>query len=46
MFFDNKNAKFEKFNLYSLNKENIDFAEPISFGFCLSKYSKLILYEC
>ena len=43
--FDDKNAEYEKFNLYSFNKETIKVTEPIYNGFCVLELSKLLMYE-
>ena len=43
--FDDKIAEYEKFNLYSLNKETIKFRKPIYVGFCVLELSKLLRYE-
>ena len=43
--FDNKIAEYEKFNLYSFNKETIKFTKPIYIGFCVLELSKLLMYE-
>ena len=43
--FDDKNAEYEKFILYSFNKETIKFAKPIYVGFSVLDPSKLLMYE-
>ena len=43
--FDDKIAEYEKFNLYSFNKETIKFTKPIHVGFCVLELSKLLMYE-
>ena len=43
--FDDKIAEYEKFNLYSFNKETINFTKPIYVGFCVWELSKLLMYE-
>ena len=43
--FVDKIAEYEKFNLYSFNKETIKFTKPIYVGFCVFEFSKLLLYE-
>ena len=42
---DDKIAEYEKFNLYSFNKESIKFTKPIYVGFCVLESSKLLMYE-
>ena len=43
--FDYKIAEYEKFNLYSFNRETIKFTKPIYVGFCVLELSKLLMYE-
>ena len=43
--FDDKIAEYEKFNLYSINKETIKFTKPIYVLFCVLELSKLLMYE-
>ena len=43
--FDEKIAEYEKFNLYSFNKETIKFTKSIYVGFCVLELSKLLMYE-
>ena len=43
--FDDKIAEYEKFNLYSFNKETIKFTKPVYVGFCVLELSKLLMYE-
>ena len=43
--FDDKLAEYEKFNLYSFNKETIKLTKPIYIGFCVLELSKLLMYE-
>ena len=42
---DEKIAEYEKFNLYSFNKETIKVTKPIYVGFCVLELSKLLMYE-
>ena len=43
--FDDKIAEYEKFNLYSFNKETIKVTKPTYVGFCVLELSKLLMYE-
>ena len=43
--FVDKIAEYEKFNLYSFNKETIKFTKPIYIWFCIVELSKLLMYE-
>ena len=43
--FDDKIAEYEKFNLYTFNKEIFKFTKPIYIGFCVFELSKLLMYE-
>ena len=43
--FDEKIQDYQKFNLFSFNKETIKFTKPIYVGFCVIKLSKLLVYE-
>ena len=43
--FDDKIAEYEKFNLYSFNKETVKLTKPIYAGFCVLELSKLLMYE-
>ena len=43
--FDDKIAEYEKFNLYTFNKETIKVTEPIYIRFSVLELSKLLMYE-
>ena len=43
--FDDKIAEYEKFTLYSFNKESIKFTKPIYVGSSVLELSKLLMYE-
>ena len=43
--FDDKIAEYEKFNLYSFNKETIKYTKSIYVGFCVLELSKLLMYD-
>ena len=43
--FDDKVAEYEKFYLYSFNKETIKFTKPIYVGFCVLELSKHLMHE-
>ena len=45
MSFDDKIAEYEKFSLYSFNKEIIKITKPIYVGFCVLELSKFLMYE-
>ena len=43
--FDNKIAEYEKFSLYSFNKDSIKITKPFYVGFSVLELSKLLMYE-
>ena len=43
--FEDKIAEYEKFNLYSINRETSKFTKTIYVGFCVLELSKLLMYE-
>ena len=43
--FDDKIAEYEKFNLYSFNKESIKITKPVYVGFSVLELSKFLVYE-
>ena len=43
--FDDKIVEYEKINLYSFNRETIEFTKPIYVGFCVLDLSKLLMFE-
>ena len=43
--FDDRIAEYEKFILYSFNKESIKFTKPIYVGFSVLELSKVLMYE-
>ena len=43
--FDDKIAEYEKFNLYSFDKETIKYTKPIYVGVCVLELSELLMYE-
>ena len=42
---DDKIAEYEKFSLYSFNRESFKNTKPIYVGFSVLELSKLLLYE-
>ena len=44
--FDEKIAEYEKFSLYSFNKESIKVTKPTYVMFSVLELSKLLMYEC
>ena len=45
LFVDDKIAEYQKFSLYSFNKERINFTKSFYFGFSVLELSKLLMYE-
>ena len=43
--FDDKIVEYEKFNLYSFNKETFKFTKAIYIGFSVLELTKLLMYE-
>ena len=43
--FDDRIAEYEKFTLYSINKETIKFTKPTYVGFSVLELSKRLMYE-
>ena len=43
--FDDKIAEYEKFDLFSFNRETIKFTKSIYVGFCVWELTKLLMYE-
>ena len=43
--FEDKNADYEKFSLYSFNRKSIKFTKPIYVGFNVLDLSEFLMYE-